>query len=81
MPGLVPGIRVLAVEKDVDGGQASLRSLPKVGCEPGHVEEESLPRASMDHFGVFPLQWHYLNAQAGNSRLVWSRPLAPNPHP
>jgi hypothetical protein len=27
-------------------------------------------RASRDHFGVFPLQWHFLNAQVGNSRLV-----------
>jgi hypothetical protein len=61
-------------------GQASLRSLPKVVCEPGH-DKESLPRASRDHFGVFLLQWHFFNAQAGNSRLVWSQALAPRRHP
>jgi hypothetical protein len=36
MPGLVPGIHAFAKKKTWMAGQASLRSLPKVGCEPGH---------------------------------------------
>jgi hypothetical protein len=38
MPGLVPGIHAFLVSKTWMAGQASLRSLPKVGCEPGHDE-------------------------------------------
>jgi hypothetical protein len=40
MPGFMPGIHVFWISsfKGVDGGQASLRSLPKVGCKPGHDE-------------------------------------------
>jgi hypothetical protein len=33
---LVPGIHAFLFAKTWMAGQASLRSLPKVGCEPGH---------------------------------------------
>jgi hypothetical protein len=39
MAGLVPAIHVFLAElKSRMPGQASLRSLPEVGCEPGHDE-------------------------------------------
>jgi hypothetical protein len=41
MPGPVPGIHVFKSKKAWMAGQASLRSLPKVGCEPGHDERVS----------------------------------------
>jgi hypothetical protein len=36
MPGLVPGIHAFLLAKTWMTGQASLHSLPKVGCKPGH---------------------------------------------
>src|ERR1700680_2320589 len=36
MPALVAGIHAFLAAKTWMAGQASLRSLPRVGCEPGH---------------------------------------------
>jgi hypothetical protein len=41
MPALVAGIHAFLAAKTWMAGQASLRGLPKVGCEPGHDKQEA----------------------------------------